>query len=409
MCPSYQVTMEEEHTTRGRARLFFEMVEGDVVRDGWRSDEVKQALELCLSCKGCKAECPVNVDMATYKAEFLAHHYRGRLRPRQAYSLGLIHRWAPLGALVPRLANFVTQQPGLRAVAKWAAGMAQARAIPPFAHTTFRRHFQRSKNGRAGRGRRVILWPDTFNDHFLPETLQAAVDVLAGAHGEVVLPPKRLCCGRPLYDYGMLDLAKKLWTDVLDALEPDIEQGTPLVGIEPSCVAAFRDELPSLMAHDPRAGKLAKQTHLLEEYLMNEVQGYEPPRLRGRAIVQDHCQGAAVMGTASQEKLLRQMGLDFEVLDSGCCGMAGSFGYEAGKKHEVSVACAERVLLPAVRGLDQDALVIADGFSCREQIGQLTDRDALHVAQVLQMAERRRTHADDRKAGRLGVHHDLRG
>jgi FAD/FMN-containing dehydrogenase/Fe-S oxidoreductase len=391
MCPSYMVTLEEEHSTRGRARLLFEMVRGDLVQDGWRSEEVKHALDLCLSCKACKTECPVNVDMATYKAEFFHHYYAGRLRPRQAYAFGLIHRWAQLASHVPRLANFVTHAPGLGALAKWAAGMAPTREVPRFAPVTFRRAYDRQARRRRrrkdgapqGNGRRVILWPDTFNNHFVPRTLHAAQDVLERAGVEVVLPPRPLCCGRPLYEYGMLDVGRKLFQRILDVLEPEVRVGTPLVGVEPSCVVALRDELPNMLPHDPRARRLSERVYSLEEYLQNELEGYEPPVLEGRAVVQLHCQGTAILGRDAQIDLLTRTGLELEVLDSGCCGMAGAFGYEQGAKHGVSVAAAQRMLLPALERIGDDVLVIADGFSCREQIRQLAGRRTMHVADAL--------------------------
>jgi FAD/FMN-containing dehydrogenase/Fe-S oxidoreductase len=388
MCPSYMVTSDENDVTRGRGHMLFEMIKGDVITDGWRSDEVLDTLDLCLACKGCKNECPVNVDMATYKAEFMAHYYEHKRRPRHAYAFGLIHRWSRLGSAMPRLANFLAGAPGLRRVAKWVAGMAEERAIPPFAKHTFRWWFERRHHdGAGGDGagkRRVMLWPDTFNDAFFPETLVAAVEALEHAGCEVTIPDRRLCCGRPLYDYGMLDRAERLWQETLEALEPAIREGVPLVGVEPSCVAAFRDELVNLFPGDERAKRLAKQTFTLAEALVHELD-YRPPRLEGEAIVHGHCHQKAIMGMDAEEALLRRMGLEVKMLDSGCCGMAGAFGFQR-DKYDVSVAAGERVLLPAVRGAGRDTLVVADGFSCREQVLQLTERQALHTAEVVQLA-----------------------
>ena len=383
MCPSYMVTQEEQHSTRGRARLLFEMLEGDPLQEGWRDEHVRQALDLCLACKGCKGDCPVNVDMATYKAEFLSHYYDHRLRPVTAYSLGLIFWWAHLAARAPGLANVITQTPGLATVAKAAAGIAPERRLPPFAAQTFTQWFRQRERQRQVRPQ-VILWPDTFNNHFHPETAQAAVAVLESAGYEVTIPDRWLCCGRPLYDYGMLDLAARFLRRILDTLRPQIAAGIPIVGLEPSCVAVFRDELRGLFPNDEDAKRLRRQTFLLSEFL-EQVNGYQPPALRRRALVHGHCHHKAVMKLTAEESLLRKMGLDLEILDAGCCGMAGAFGFERGDHFDVSVKAGERVLLPAVRQAPRDTLIVADGFSCREQIAQLTDRRALHLAQVMQM------------------------
>ena len=386
MCPSFMVTREEEHTTRGRARMLFEMMQGEVVKRGWRDEHVKESLDLCLACKGCKSDCPVNVDMATYKAEFLSHYYAGRLRPRSAYVFGLIMYWARLASHMPNVANFFTQTPLLRGMAKLVAGMPLERRIPPFAPQTFKQWF-RARGPRNVGQPRVILWGDTFNNHFHPETAKAAVEVLEDAGYQVEVPLQPLCCGRPLYDYGMIDLAKRLLRQVLDTLRPQIEDGIPVVGLEPSCVAVFRDELINLFPNDENAKRLSRQAFLLSEFLEQKAPDYQPPRLQRRAIVHGHCHHKAVMGLQADESVLSKMGLDYEVLDSGCCGMAGAFGFER-EHYEVSMAAGERVLLPAVRNAPKDALIITDGFSCREQIAQATDREALHLAQALQMALR---------------------
>jgi FAD/FMN-containing dehydrogenase/Fe-S oxidoreductase len=386
MCPSYMATREEMHSTRGRARLLFEMLQGDPVSGGWRDEHVREALDLCLSCKGCKGECPVRVDMATYKAEFLSHYYEGRLRPASAYAFGLIPFWAPLASRYAVLANFVTQVRVFADVAKALAGIAPARRIPPLARRSFVEWFHARPALDHG-GTPVVLWPDTFNNYFLPETARAAVEVLEAAGYRVIVPRQHLCCGRPLYDYGMLGLARGLLAQTLQALRSEIAEGVPLVGLEPSCVSVFRDELRELFPFDEDARRLSQQTFLLSEFLRHKVPDYRPPQLRRVAVVHGHCHHKAVLRWDAEEQLLRQMGLEMRALDSGCCGMAGGFGFE--KPHyDVSMACGERVLLPAVRSAPRDALIVADGFSCREQISQATGRRALHLAQVLQMAMR---------------------
>jgi FAD/FMN-containing dehydrogenase/Fe-S oxidoreductase len=385
MCPSYMVTHEEKHCTRGRARMLFEMLDGKVIgRDGWRDDAVHEALDLCLSCKGCKSDCPMNVDMATYKAEFLSHYYEGRLRPRPAYAMGLIYWWARIASRMPALVNCFTQTPPFSTLAKVLGGLAPQRQIPKFAGQTYREWFaQRRAPHRTGR--RVILWPDTFNNFFFPETAMAAVEVLEAAGCEVQLPARILCCGRPLYDFGMLSAARDLLEDILTSLAREIDAGTPVIGLEPSCVAVFRDELHQMFPNREVAQRLRRQTFTLAEFLMEHAPRFDPPKLHRRALLHGHCHQKAIMKMTQEEKLLKKMGLELEQPDTGCCGMAGSFGFER-EKYDVSVACGERVLLPAVRDASPDTLIIADGFSCREQIAQLTGRRALHTAQVLKMA-----------------------
>jgi FAD/FMN-containing dehydrogenase/Fe-S oxidoreductase len=384
MCPSFMVTREEMHSTRGRTHLLFEMLQGNPLGGGWRNEAVREALDLCLACKGCKGDCPVNVDMATYKAEFLAHYYEGRLRPLAAYSIGRIYWWARLASRMPRLANFFTQTPPMSTAFKAMGGIATGREVPAFATETFTGWFRKRRAPVEPDRPPVILWPDTFNNFLLPASARAAVEVIEAAGWQVKIPPRPLCCGRPLYDYGEIKLAKNLWRQTLDSLRDDIRAGVPLVGLEPSCVAAFRDELPNLFPQEEDARRLCEQTLTLAEFLDGKAH-YQPPKLQRRALVHGHCHHRAIMGIQRDQKLLEKLGLDFKVLDSGCCGMAGSFGFER-EHYDISLKIGERVLLPAVREAPRDTLIIADGFSCREQIRQCTDREALHLAQVLQMA-----------------------
>jgi FAD/FMN-containing dehydrogenase/Fe-S oxidoreductase len=385
MCPSYMVTREEKHSTRGRSRLLFEMLEGNPLRKGWKDEAVKDALDLCLSCKGCRGECPVNVDMATYKSEFLAHYYKGRLRPMAAYAFGLMYWWARAAAHMPRIANFFTQTPGLRGIAKRIATMAPERHIPRFATQTFRDWFAKREVRNADKPQ-VMLWPDTWNNHFHPNTAKAAVRVLEAAGFQVIIPRVSLCCGRPLYDYGMLPTAKKLLLDILHALEPQIRAGIPLVGLEPSCVSVFRIEMLNLLHGNADAAALSKQTYLLTEFLAARAPDFEIPTLECKAVVHGHCHQKSVLRFGDEETVLKKLGLDYTVLDSGCCGMAGAFGFEKGEHYDVSIKCGERVLLPKVREADDGTLIVSNGFSCREQISQTTDREALHIAQVIEMA-----------------------
>jgi FAD/FMN-containing dehydrogenase/Fe-S oxidoreductase len=389
MCPSYRATGEERFSTRGRSRLLSEMLRGEVIEDGWKSEEVREALELCLSCKGCRSDCPTHVDMAAYKAEFLSHHYEGKVRPAHAYSTGLIGRWAGLAGAMPRLANFVTQTPGLKTLAKKIAGIAPQRNLPTFAKQTFRqwfagRAFSPAAPPRDGAQKlltatRVLYWPDTFSNFFHPEISRAAVEVLEAAGCTVAIPAKRLCCGRPLYDHGFLDLAKSELAGVLDALAEDIAAGTPLVGTEPSCIAVFRDELARLFPHDARAKQLAAQTFTFAEYL--EHIGFELPQTSGRALLHGHCHQKSIWGLAADTKLLERMGYEVAAPDTGCCGMAGSFGFHP-ERYAVSLKIGELAVFPAVRAAAPDTVIVSNGYSCREHIDSGTGRSTTHIAEL---------------------------
>jgi FAD/FMN-containing dehydrogenase/Fe-S oxidoreductase len=439
MCPSWRATHDEEHSTRGRAHLLWEMTQGEVIRGGWRSEEVKHSLDLCLACKGCKSDCPVSVDVATYKAEFLSHYYEGRLRPLNAHAFGNIDFWANLASKAPGLVNLTTQLPFLSDIAKKIGGIPAKRRIPPFAPQTFKQWFGLCRGGRIRPPRErqrawstasvdpnasnpwedsheeaafespawqgpeegpvapeshgddtlappVLLWADTFNNYFLPQTARAAVEVLETAGFHVLVPQANLCCGRPLYDFGMLDRAERLLLEILDQLEPEIEAGIPVVGLEPSCVAVFRDELTNLFPHDARAQALSKQTFLLSEFLeLKLTPGATLPQLGRKAVLHGHCHHKSVMKMSAEESLLHRLGVDFTSPAPGCCGMAGSFGFHA-EHYDISQTIGELELLPAVRQAPDDWLIIADGFSCREQIAQNTTRHALHLAEVLQLA-----------------------
>lgn len=379
MCPSYMVTREEMHSTRGRARMLFEMLQGEVLHDGWQSKEVLESLDLCLACKGCQSDCPMHVDMATYKAEFLSHYYENRLRPRHAYAMGLIHVWARIASKIPRLVNFLGEAPIIGKIAKWLGGISQKRKMPQFAAETFRGWWAKREKHRDS-GHPVVLWVDTFNNYFHPEILQAAVEVLEAAGFTVTIPSDKLCCGRPLYDFGMLDHAKTMLAEILVSLRKEIRAEIPIVGLEPSCVAVFRDELKRLFPFDEDAQRLTQRVVTFSEFFVKYTD-FAFPKLDRRALVHGHCHEKAVMKMEGTTEFLKHLGLQFEILDSGCCGMAGSFGFEA-EHYEVSVRCGERILLPAVRDAGPDVLLIADGFSCREQIEQLTHRRALHTAEV---------------------------
>ncbi|MFL5742254.1 MAG: FAD-binding and (Fe-S)-binding domain-containing protein [Flavisolibacter sp.] len=343
MCPSYMVTREEMHSTRGRSRLLYEMLQGDILKGGWKDEHVKEALDLCLACKGCKSDCPVNVDMATYKSEFLSHYYEGRMRPRTAYVFGWIYWWSRIASLMPGLVNFLMHAPLVRNITKALAGIAPQRTMPRYAERTFKSWFaEREKTGskppEMKSEKKLILWADTFNNYFFPQTLVAAVEVLEATGYEVIVLKKSLCCGRPLYDFGMLNTAKKMLVQIMDALHDEIRDGVPIVGLEPSCVAVFRDELPNLFPDDEQAARLSKQVFTLGEFLDKKVPDFKIPQLNKKAIVHGHCHHRSVMGTGSEKNILKKTKLDFEILPTTCCGMAG---YLVMKK-EVIMKCPSR-------------------------------------------------------------------
>ncbi|MFF8846361.1 FAD-binding and (Fe-S)-binding domain-containing protein [Streptomyces sp. NPDC015127] len=381
MCPSYRVTRDEKDSTRGRARLLYEMTQGEVITDGWRSTEVRDALDLCLSCKGCSADCPVGVDVATYKSEFLYHHYKRRLRPVSHYTMG----WLPLlsrpAARVPRLVNALTSSWSAPFV-KRLGGIAAQRDIPRFADETFLAWFRRRTQRGDGRRGPVMLWADSFNNHFTPEVLKAGVTVLENAGFRVQVPDGTQCCGLTWITTGQLGTARRVLRRTVAALTPAVEAGMPVVGLEPSCTAALRTDLPELLDGNGHARALARATVTLAELLVHRAPDWQPPRIDAPSLSQTHCHQHATSGFGADSALLRRMGVDNTALASGCCGLAGNFGFERGH-YDVSVAAGEQVLLPAVRSAAQDTHILADGFSCRTQIAQQTDRTGTHLAQLI--------------------------
>ncbi|MBO1335699.1 FAD-binding and (Fe-S)-binding domain-containing protein [Streptomyces sp. VRA16 Mangrove soil] len=388
MCPSYRATGEEEHSTRGRARLLFEMLGGhrdSPVTDGWRSTEVRDALDLCLSCKGCRSDCPTGVDMATYKAEFLSHHYAGRLRPRAHYSMGWLPVWARLARLSPSLVNAGLAAPGVARIGKWAAGVAGERPAPLFAEQSFVAWW-RDRGGDEpdpADPTTVVLWPDTFTTSFHPSIGRAAVRVLEDAGFRVAVPTRAVCCGLTWISTGQLSVAKKVLRRTLDVLRPYLEAGTPVIGLEPSCTAVFRSDAPELLPEDEDVRRLAGRFRTFAEQLVHHAPHWQPPALNRPATVQTHCHQHAIMKDGADRELMRRAHLVAEVLDEGCCGLAGNFGFERGH-HDVSMTVAEQGVLPAVRAAAPGGVLLADGFSCRTQIEQGdTGRGALHLAEVL--------------------------
>ena len=397
MCPSYRVTREEEDSTRGRARLLMEMVRGEVVTDGWRSEEVRDALDLCLACKGCRKECPVEVDMATYKAEFLSHHYAGRLRPAAHYSMGWLPLISRLVTAVPGVAgplNAALRVPVIASAAKRGGGIAPEREIPAFATETFTKWF-RKRGHRDGGGRQVVLWPDSFSNYFHPEVAKSAVRVLESAGFTVSVPSRPVCCGLTWITTGQLGTASRLLRRTIETLLPDLRNEVPVVVLEPSCAAVFRSDAGELLGTD-YARLLADRTKTLAELLTEAgwpgpsgdpsggaAAGLDGSATPHKAVAQVHCHQHAILGFDADKELLRKCGVDLEVLDSGCCGLAGDFGFQRGH-YEVSAALAERGLWPAARDADDGTVILADGFSCRTQLAAAkTSTEGLHLAQLL--------------------------
>jgi FAD/FMN-containing dehydrogenase/Fe-S oxidoreductase len=394
MCPSFRATGDERDSTRGRARTLQEMLAGGVVADGWRSEAVRDALDLCLSCKGCKRDCPVEVDMATYKSEFLYQHYRHRVRPAAHYALGWLPLWARLAALAPGVANRIAGGRRTGAALRRVGGIAPERPLPRFASRAGRPW--RRPDAPAGGGRDVLLWVDTFTEHFTPQVGQAAMEVLAAAGFRVHLPERQECCGLTWLSTGQLGGARRRLRRLLDTLDPALRQGMPLVVLEPSCAAVLRDDARSLLGDSEAVRRLAGATHTLAELLEREAPEWRPGRLDRRVVVQTHCHQHAVLGSAADDRVLERLGVEAVRLDAGCCGMAGNFGFEA-SHYRTSVAVAELALLPALRDQPPGTVVLADGFSCRTQIEQLGGRPAMHLAELLRdalAAQRREAAAD---------------
>ena len=386
MCPSFRATGEEQHSTRGRAHLLWEMMAGALRGEGFKSRAVHEALDLCLSCKACKSECPVQVDMAAYKSEFLARHYRNRLHPLRHYLFGFADRLARYGSLAPALTNALLTGGLTSPFMKRIAGVARERQLPRLAAKSFQktRRPDSKPASKVAPPQVIQLWPDTWNNYYHPETLHAAETVLTQAGFQVAVPQGHICCGRPLYDFGFLGAARSYLARVLARMAPQIEQGLPFVFLEPSCASVFKDELPELFPNDPLAKRLSGQVWLLADFLAVHAPDAVTGRLGGaRILVHGHCHHKAVFGGPGNEvALLQRAGAAVEPIQAGCCGMAGPFGFES-EKFEVSKTIAGQGLLPAIEAAGSTTILVADGFSCREQIAQLSHRRALHIAEVL--------------------------
>jgi len=380
MCPSYQATRDEVHSTRGRARVLQEMVNGSLVTGGWRAPEVLDALDLCLSCKACATECPAGVDMAAYKAEVLHQAYRGRLRPRSHYALGQLPRWARLASLAPGTVNALLSAPPAARTARFAAGLDQRRGLPRFAPGSLRSWHRRHRPAPPSDGPQALLLPDTFTSYFAPETGAAAIRLLTAAGYRVDLPRQRICCAITWISTGQLDAARRILRRTVAALLPAAEAGVRLVGLEPSCAATLKSDAVELL--DSAAARTVASAVSTLAQALTAAPGWQPPRLDGVSVLaQPHCHHSAVLGWDTDAALLRAAGAQLTRL-AGCCGLAGNFGVQRGH-YEVSVAVAQAALLPAVRSAPPGTVVLADGFSCRTQLADLAGIRGLHLAQLL--------------------------
>ena len=377
MCPSFMATGEELHSTRGRAHLLWELMQRETLKDGWSNEQVRESLDLCLSCKACKSECPVSVDVATYKAEFLSHYYETRRRPLSHHAFGRIDRLARLAGIAPGLVNAINNAPGISGLVKSALHIHPKRTFPRFA-----KPYTGKPSPASTHGRPVLLWADTFNKYFHPAALRAAHAVLTNAGFAVQTPEQHLCCGRPLYDFGLLATARAYLEKILDALAPQLDASMPIVVLEPSCASVFRDELCNLLPNDARATQLRDSTMLLAEFLERYAPDWTPPTFDGQVLVHGHCHQRATSGMAAELALLKRCGANVELLDSGCCGMAGPFGFER-DKYEISQKLGNRVLLPAVRAASPETVILTDGFSCTQQITQNSASRPVHLAEFL--------------------------
>ncbi|MBI3576163.1 MAG: FAD-binding protein [Gammaproteobacteria bacterium] len=394
MCPSYRVTQDEQHLTRGRANSLRLALSGQLGPDALVSDAMRDTMDLCVSCKGCKRECPTGVDMARMKIEFLHHYHRRhglRLKDRL---IARLPRYAPWAVHLGFLLNLRDRLPGLPWLSEKLLGFSARRSLPRWRRDIFNPEHESAVVASAN-GAEVVLLTDTFSTYFEPENARAALTVLRAAGYRVHLPRaagggRPLCCGRTFLSAGLVDEARAEAWRLLDALGPYVERGLPVIGLEPSCLLTLRDEF-RVMGLGAATDALAARAMLFEEFLAREraagrLQLNLKPLAAKRALLHGHChQKAFGTMTAVQQTLSLVPGLEVQTIESSCCGMAGAFGYEAGH-YDVSMKMGELNLLPAVRAAEPDTLIVADGTSCRQQIRDGARREALHVARVLQQA-----------------------
>ena len=393
MCPSFQGTHDEVNSTRGRARVLSEMFRGTTLPDAYKSEEVKDALDLCLSCKACASECPVNVDMATYKSEFLHKFYEGRIRPMAHYTMGWLPKLTHWMHKVPgaaSLANTVLRIDAVQRLVKKVGGIEPTRKMITFSGESLQRWAAKRKETEAESPQgTVVLWPDSFNNHLDTGPGQAAVEVLETLGYRVIIPEGFVCCGLTWHSTGQLDTARKVIKHTLDVMEPLVKAGYPVIGLEPSCTVMLGHEITELVPEDPRAAALSAAVVPFADLIAKHVPadgkpsaGWPFEQLNVGAVSQVHCHERSQGDHGSSSAVLRSIGIDEREIETGCCGLAGNWGFEPGHA-ELSRSLGERELFPAIRNRAQDDVVLADGFSCRTQIAEGTEARGMHLAQVL--------------------------
>ena len=420
MCPSFVATRDEVHSTRGRMRSLAEMLRGEHITDGWKSKETYEALDLCLSCKACATECPVNVDMATYKAEFLHHHFRQGLtsflrkdrRPMAHLTMGWMPWLMKLVTKVPgslRAVNFLEQFRPVEELTKKLGGIEPKRRMIRFNNVPLTSWYRaRAKGDDAARdlargGHRatsaaeerpsVVLWPDTFTNFSADAPGKAAIEVLEAMGYRVLMPMGSVCCGLTWHSTGQLDMTRRTLLQTLDVMEPLIDAGYPIIGLEPSCTVMLQHEITELLPEDPRAHKVRALTVTLGEFSARHIQDgghwpfgtLETQAGPGQALCQVHCHEQSMGDYDPALKVLDKLGVTGNVVGGGCCGLAGNWGFEPGH-YEVSQTLGERELFPSIRAAEPGTIVLADGFSCRTQIAQGTGAEGVHLAQVMRAA-----------------------
>ena len=382
MCPSFRATREEKYSTRGRARLFFELLKGDVIEDAWQNEEVKDSLDLCLSCKGCKTDCPTNVNIARYKTEFLNRYYSEKPRPVMDAMIGRIGEWLPHATKFSPVLNYAMGNSLVRTAGAY-FGLARQAKFPKIASKSFRSSATAQrilKSAGVSTGTEVLLWVDSFNNGFTPKVLEAGVTVLEALGFTVQLMKRHVCCGRPYYDVGMIDEAKSNLEQILTQLEPVLEDGLPVIVLEPSCLSVFRDEMPGLFPADQRAKQLEKSIMTLSEFIKSR--GLELPVSDEDVRIHGHCHQKSCGGMGGEQEVLEKLGGKGQVIAAGCCGVAGAYAYHS-KTAPIAKIIGEKEFKPHIDKIPQETPVVADGFSCRGQIRNVSGREAMHLAEYL--------------------------
>ncbi len=390
MCPSYQATRNERYSTRGRARLFHELLRGEIITDAWKNPDIAESLEHCLSCKACKSSCPTKVDIAAYKSEFMHHHYSdGKRRPLTHYAFGYIGSWLPIAARLSIVTNLFSKSP-LDKLSRKLLGVANNRTFPSIAKQTF------SNWARSGATRTdehffwhgepdrppVVVWADTFNTHYAPQLLQSAVRVLNLSGFQVAIAKAHFCCGRPLYEYGHLNQAFKQTTTILDTFYPALPNNdASVIVLEPSCLSVFKDELLKLHPTDERASDLSIKTQSLASFLV--ANSIKPKNKLRKGLVHYHCHDKSLQTDTAERHWLSSCFDELIEPESGCCGMAGSFGIQK-KTQSIGDSLKQRSLAPAITNADQETFLVSNGFSCRSQISDIARKPVYHPVEIIE-------------------------